>query len=219
MALNGSLTTYAMNKFMAKLFGKTNYTEPDPFYFAWHIATTLAGPCTLGTNTISTNHPIAAGANLIVGPSYSTTGGPVTDPTSEQHVVLSVSGSGPYAVTLTTNLGSNHLTGAYVAFDPGNDAANLIEPTGSNYARASLANATGNFPAPSGGETDSAGIIFWPSPSGTWGLATHAVALDAASSGIAWVYSVLASFVVIDSTIEVPKIAAGGFVARAKKPS
>lgn len=217
MALQGSFTTYAMNKFMAKLFGKTNYTEPDPMYFAWHLATTLAAGCSLGTNTISTNHPIAAGANLIVAPTFSN--GTVTDVNAEQHVVDIITGSGPYTLTLHTNLTFNHLTGAYVAFDPGDDAAQLIEPIGNNYGRASLVNNTTNFPAPSGGESDSAGVITSPSPSGTWGLATHNVMLDASSGGNAWVYAVLASFIIIDPTIEVPKIAAGQFVARARKPS
>lgn len=120
MALLSYATTYKRNKHEAKDYGATNYTPPATWYFALHTATVLTSGATSGTNTIAVNSPIAIGANIIVAPSYVG----ATDLNAEQHVVQGSSGSGPYTLTLVSNLSNNHLSGAYVAFDPGMTAQN-----------------------------------------------------------------------------------------------
>lgn len=216
MALLGYYTVYARNKMQAHLLGKTAYTQPDPWYYAIHLATTLGVGVSAGGSTITVPAPIATGANLIVAPAYSGTG----DANAEQHVALSVSGSGPYVVTLVDTLAHNHSSGVYVAFDPGLDCAQLLEPVGNAYDRsvATLANNTTNFPAPSGGEVDSNAQISWPDPSATWTLATHIVALDDPTAGNAWIVGVLGSFLILNTLTPAPKIAAGNLFAQANNP-
>lgn len=213
MALKSYATLFKRNKHEAKDYGATNYTPPATWYFAFHFATTLTAGATATTNTISVNDPIAIGANIIVAPMFAT----ATDLNAEQHVVQNISGSGPYTVTLVANLAHNHLTGAYVAFDPGDDCAQLLEHTGDNYSRASLVNNTTNFPAPSGAVTSSATQITWGTPSATWKLATHVVANDALSGGNAWDVGVLDSFQILDTGAP-PKIVIGNFQPKSTKP-
>lgn len=210
MALKGYATLYKRNKVEAKCYGATNFTPPATYYFALHLATTLSTGATGGTDTIVTDDPIAIGANVIVG---------ANTVNAEQFAVNGASGSGPYTLTLDGNMAHSHSSGAYVAFDPGEDCAEMREHSGDGYARASLTNNTSNFPAPSGGITGGAAQITWPDPSATWGLATHVVAYDASTSGNAWDVAPLSSFQLLDlSTTPSPKVSAGNYQPQATKP-
>lgn len=215
MSLRGYYTTYLRNLMQSKELGAVDYTPPATLYFAWHIATTLSTGVSSGTSTISTVAPIAAGANLIIAPSY--TG--ATDLNAEQHVVLSSSGGGPYTITLTTNVSSNHLSGAYVAFDPGDDCAEILEPVGNAYARASKVNNATNFPGASGGESDSGNAITWATPTGVWGLGTHAISFNTSTTGNARIVAVLQSFLLLNTSTAPPLLGTGNFRGLAEKPS
>jgi|ERR1043166_2647427 hypothetical protein len=214
MALRGYASLYKRNKVLAKCYGGTNFTEPATYYFAIHFAAQLAAGVSSGTNLISVNTAMEIGANLIIAPSYSGT----ADLNAEQRVVQGISGSGPYTVTLDSNLGFSHAMDVYVAFDPGVDGATSNPHSGDNYARVAIVNNTSNFPAPSGAQTNSGVQATWGTPSAPWGLATHIQSWDAASSGNLWDVFVMQSFLILNTSVPTPSIGVGNLIAKAILP-
>lgn len=59
----------------------------------------------------------------------------------------------------------------------------ITEPSGNNYARASITNNATNFPASSGGAKSNGAAITFNVPSGSWSTVTHWALCDAASGG------------------------------------
>lgn len=82
------------------------------------------------------------------------------------------------------------------------DAGGGTEVTGGAYARASLANTSGNWPAATGTPRVKANgaVLTFPSPSANWGTVTHFGTFDAASGGNLLHWAALAA----------PKTIAGG---------
>lgn len=62
---------------------------------------------------------------------------------------------------------------------PADAGTGITEPSGNNYARKAHA----SWGAASGGATDNTGAITFATPSGSWGLITHCVIMDALSAG------------------------------------
>ncbi len=82
--------------------------------------------------------------------------------------------------------------------DPGEDGSGVSEPSGGAYARVSTA--AGDWSSASGGVTQNANAITFPTPTGEWGVITHIFRADAASGGN-----------VLDSAaLDVPKTIASG---------
>jgi hypothetical protein len=68
------------------------------------------------------------------------------------------------------------------------EAGTFTECAGTGYARESIAVGTGTWDAASSGRGDNTGVIdFGTAGAGDWGTLTHAVFMDAASSGNAWI--------------------------------
>jgi hypothetical protein len=65
--------------------------------------------------------------------------------------------------------------------NPGDDGADLREPTGNGYTRVPTTEADWNIAA--GGVLDNANTITFPSATGNWGTLTHFALFDSASAG------------------------------------
>lgn len=65
--------------------------------------------------------------------------------------------------------------------DPGDDGANLAEPSGNGYTR--VLTSTTDWAAASGGETLNAEAISFPAAEGSWGTITHFTLFDALTGG------------------------------------
>lgn len=78
-------------------------------------------------------------------------------------------------------------TGLYIALLTAapSDAGGGTEVTGGSYARVNLAPGDANWTAPdsTGGLTDNAVAITFPTPTANWGSITHFAIFDAASAG------------------------------------
>jgi hypothetical protein len=175
----GGASNYLDKKLLNHVYGNTAYTAPATIYVALHLATTLTANAAASQNQISTTHHITAGASVTIDP----VGG-----SPETFTVSSVSGSGPYTVTLSGNLVHPFNSGTYVKFDPGKALADLLEPSGNNYSRKAVTNNTTNFPVATdagdlSGIITNGAAITCPTASGAWGLVTHFANYDASTAG------------------------------------
>jgi len=167
------LTVTTRNDLIGKEFGAVDYTPPATQYIFLHLCTVLTAGASSGS-TISVNDPIYNGAVTVV-----------IDPdlvTEETFTVVSVSGSGPYTVTLDGTIAQTHLISAYVAFDLGPNGEGLLEP-GDTYARQAYTNDTSGYGAASAAQVQNSNEIIFPDPAGTWGKVSHSGVADAVSAG------------------------------------
>lgn len=167
------ITVATRNDMMGHEFGNRTYTAPATHYIFLHLCTQLTAGVSSG-NTISVSAPIYNGSVQVV-----------IDPdlvTQETFTVLSVTGVGPYTVTLNGTITQTHLINGYVAFDLGPNGEGLLEPA-DTYARQGYTNNTSNFGAPSDGQVQSSAQITWAAPGATWGKISHAGMVTASSGG------------------------------------
>ena len=180
MATN-TLTAYLENKLLDLVYGAVGYTPPDSLYIAVHIASTLSAAASAGATTISVADSMPVGSTIILNPGQSNT---------ETRSVGAITGSGPYTVTLAAApsgsavaLGQAHSISEPVTFDPSDTGGNVKEPSGGGYARVTIANNPTNFPAAVDGVKSNNVSITWPTATGNWGMASHAVVYDTLTGG------------------------------------
>lgn len=90
-----------------------------------------------------------------------------------------------------------------------NDAGGGTEVSGGSYARASV-NTTGGFNAPTtGGLTDNAADITFPTPTANWGTIVAVGVLDAASGGNLLFHGGLTTSKTVNNGDPAPKFTAG----------
>ena len=105
---------------------------------------------------------------------------------------------------------TNTFVALYTA-SPADDASGTgAEIAGGNYARATVAGASGSWDAPSGGGTtaNTADITF-PAPSAQWGTVSHFGILDATAAGNLLYHGTLAADKLVDNGDPAPKFPAG----------
>lgn len=217
MALKGYGSTHKRDLIEGDAHGQRGVSWPDPYYYAIHFATTLSAGVSSGGNTITVPVPMGVrdivtgeGGNLIIEPETVL---------AEQHVVQSISGSGPYTITLVDTLTNSHAMDVWVAFDPGPNAEYINEHSGDNYSRATLTNDITSFPDPVDGVTNSGVQITWAIPSAPWEKATHVVEWDDPTAGDPYDIAVLNSFPVLSDTTTAPKIVVGNMINEVIIPS
>jgi hypothetical protein len=99
------------------------------------------------------------------------------------------------------------------------DAGGGTEVTGGSYARVSVTPADANWNATQGGTsgassgtgglTDNAADITFPTPSANWGTITHFAILDAASGGNMLIWGALSASKTVNNGDPAPKFLAG----------
>ncbi len=158
----------------------TAYTPVATLYVALQKADTLTALANSAQAVISMNVSPPVGATLIVG---------ATLGTAETKAVLSVSGAGPFTVTLTTNLANSHASGEYVQINPleiaGADTlSGILEVANSNsYARTSMAFGAPANQSGTGCQTSNSADVLFVAATGTWGLITHILIMDSVTYG------------------------------------
>lgn len=90
--------------------------------------------------------------------------------------------------------------------DPTDDASGLAEPVGNGYARVATTGAT--WEAASGGATQNAAAITFPTATGAWGTITHFALFDALTVGNMLAHGELGASQAI-TTNQIPRFAAG----------
>jgi hypothetical protein len=181
-----------------------SWTQATNLYVAMHKVTTLSASASAGAGSISVAAAVAAGAKLVLNAGF--------DTTEETVYAGTVTGSGPYTVTLVNAAGAaatltySHLSGERVAFTPGLDGANYSEPSSGAYARVTHNN--WNTPAEVSDLYTSTndGVIEFAKATAAWGVVSHLLVLDSSSSGNLLLTSELSEVanIVINAT---PKIA------------
>lgn len=91
------------------------------------------------------------------------------------------------------------------------DAASGAEVSGGGYARVQRDPLDANWTAPdtTGGLTDNAADIVFPTPTANWGTITHFAIWDAASAGNMLVYGALTNAKTVNNGDPAPKFVAG----------
>lgn len=115
----------------------------------------------------------------------------------EKRILDLVFGNTAYTIPTTYYVGLSTTTIA----DSATGTTGITEPSGNNYARASVANNTTNFPASTGTtstKTTGADITF-NTPSGSWGTVTDFFIADAVTAGNIICYGSLGSSQTISS--------------------
>lgn len=91
---------------------------------------------------------------------------------------------------------------------PSDDGTNVTEPSGSGYARVTVAASSMSDAA--SGAIDNSAIVSFPEATGSWGTVTYLVIYDAASGGNALMYFELTTSKAISSG-EMPRFSIGAF--------
>lgn len=96
------------------------------------------------------------------------------------------------------------------------EAGGGTEVTGGSYARVSVANASAQWAATSGGNgtTSNVNAITFPAPTANWGQATHWAIMDAPTAGNMLAYAALTTPKTINNGDAAPSFAAGALTFR-----
>jgi hypothetical protein len=192
MATNSKTVAHANR--VLDLLGGTSITAPGTVDLALHKATTLSANAASGQNQISLPISPIVGTQVTINP---------IGATPETFTVNSVSGAGPYTVTLSGNLANAHNSGEHVRYDPGEDLSKLSEPSGGSYARKSVTNNATNFPAASNGQKALGVAQDFAQATADWGLITHVVVYNGSAG---WYYGALSTPKLIqqNDTLQLP---------------
>ena len=176
-----SISNYLETQFVNHLLGGPDFTRPANVFMGLHLATTLNAAVGAGGNTIVVDHqPPNDGSEIVID---------FSGASPETFNITNVTGVGPWTVTLSGNLANAHNAAENVAYDPGDDVANLREPVGGAYARAAITNNNTEFPVTATDQKSNANAIAFPQATAVWGMATHTVLFDALAAGNALLIS------------------------------
>jgi len=160
-----SYSNDAEKKLLDHEFKNTAWPQPTDVKIGLHLASELTDDAADGQDVIEMEHQPPVGARISIGMKLGT---------QEEHVVASVTGSGPYTVTLEEDLANAHTTGEVVGYDPGETTATHHEVSGGSYVRkthnswnAAATNGDGH------GEITNNGDMSFAVASADWGRVTH----------------------------------------------
>lgn len=174
-------THYAEKAVLNALLRATNLTAPTNIYVALQLADTLQAAASIGQPTISMNISPPVGSTIVID---SANGG-----IAETRTVSSVSGSGPYTVTLSSVLVFAHSSGVPITINPfevsGSDVlSGLNEVANANgYARQAVTFAAPVRQSTTGANCASNADVTFPASSGAWGWVTHFLIYDSSTYG------------------------------------
>ncbi|MFQ5783620.1 MAG: hypothetical protein ACE5H8_02200 [Alphaproteobacteria bacterium] len=171
-----AFSDFLENELLDHVLKGATYTPPTDVYIALHKATTLNAQALAAQAVIVTVDQIANVAGLPV----------VVDPggaNEEAHTVVSVTGAGPYTVTLNSNLAVTQPLGTKVKFDIDDPVATLLEPSGGAYARLKIDDVTLKFKVAAAGATDNNEDWSFTAATADWGLITAVAVMDALTAG------------------------------------
>lgn len=176
-----ALSDFLENKLLDHVLKGTSYSPPTDVFVALHLATDLNAQANAAQADIVVNEEIAdvVGLAVVVDP-----GGP----NEETRTVASRSGTGPWTITLDSNLANTHPVGTLVKFDIDDPVATLNEPAGGAYARLQINNVALAFTAAAAGATSNNEEWAFAAATADWGLVTALVIMSLAAAGASLFY-------------------------------
>ena len=198
-------TEDAFNKILDLLDRAVAITFPSSWYFGFHLMNTVTTGVTAGGNQVEVQYNVTAGAKVVLSPETAD---------AEEFSVLSISGSGPYVLTLSGNLAHSHALNAEILCDPGKNGQNTREPSGAGYARVARVRGTTDFASASGGSNTDATDMSFATITGPLGTATHWVKFSASTSGTVWEWGRLTRKLVLDTSANPIKFPAGNRITK-----
>lgn len=179
------ISEYLHNQVLGATLRGETFTAPSTTYIGLHLATTFNSNASIGDTTISIVDSVHVGASLQLS----------SESENEEQVYIgSITGSGPYTVSLVDSDGAvyslteDHSAGEFIEFMPALDDSDTIEPSATEYGRVEvLADGTGwneSFLVYS-----NANDLQWEKANSEWGVSTAFLVYDAETAGnLIWAY-------------------------------